>query len=185
MFYERHLTVPTIEKTVYLHPDSSISTNAVFASGISRFLLSRKWCICIGKRSSFARIIWRFLASIKHCNPALSKFRTWRVIKNTWLVICSGTSAFKKTILFFNLIMRIYKYVFEKTFSEKKSEKSNMLKRPKMRFLSFRYIPPLGCGVGSEKNRVFLLFSQNFRVFTPMPPPPCSRPEISAMFCIV
>ena len=97
MFYERHLTVPTIEKTVYLHPDSSISTNAVFASGISRFLLSREWCICIRTRpypSSFARSICRFLASMKHCNPALPKFRTWRVIKNTWLVICSGTSAF-------------------------------------------------------------------------------------------
>ena len=178
MFYERHLTVPTIEKTVYLHPDSSISTNAVFASGISRFLLSREWCICIRTRpypSSFARSICRFLASMKHCNPALPKFRTWRVIKNTWLVICSGTSAFKKIIVFFNFIMRIYKYVFEKTFSEKKSEKkswkksekSNMLKRPKMRFLNFRYIPPPGVRGGVWKNRVFCFFHKIFR-FLPL-----------------
>ena len=78
--------------------------------------------------------------------------------------------------------MRIYKYVFEKTFSEKKSEKksekSNMLKRPKMRFLNFRYIPP-GCGVGSEKIGFFCFFHKIFG-FLPL----CCSPPQAEIFCL-
>ena len=51
-FHERHLTLPTISETIYLHLKAPQTHQKKFASGIWRFLVSVKRCICIQKRSN-------------------------------------------------------------------------------------------------------------------------------------